>query len=84
MRISAAGRFWIVPGCPMSRARRLRISSQTTLKRFYRVVPNNTKQAAAGIAYLLKNGIKKGDQAMVVDDAEAYGVGIASAGTRSS
>ena len=54
----------------------------TTLKRFYRVVPNNTKQAAAGIAYLLKNGIKKGDQAMVVDDAEAYGVGIANAGEK--
>jgi branched-chain amino acid transport system substrate-binding protein len=51
-----------------------------TLKNFFRVVPNNSKQAATGVAYIVKNlPLKKGDQVMVVDDAEAYGVGIASA-----
>jgi ABC-type branched-subunit amino acid transport system substrate-binding protein len=44
-----------------------------TLKNFYRVVPNNNAQAELAVSYLLKNGvIKSGDQAMVVDDAEAY------------
>jgi ABC-type branched-subunit amino acid transport system substrate-binding protein len=45
-----------------------------TLKNFYRVVPNNLAQAQIAVGYLLKNGlIKSGEQAMVVDDAEAYG-----------
>jgi ABC-type branched-subunit amino acid transport system substrate-binding protein len=51
-----------------------------TLKGFFRVVPNNTKQAAVGVSYLFKKAsLKKGQQAMVVDDGEAYGVGIANA-----
>jgi ABC-type branched-subunit amino acid transport system substrate-binding protein len=46
----------------------------STLKNFYRVVPNNLAQAQIGVGHLLKNGlIKSGEQAMVVDDAEAYG-----------
>jgi branched-chain amino acid transport system substrate-binding protein len=50
------------------------------LKGFFRVVPNNTKQAAAGVGYIFsKLGLKRGDQVMVVDDAEAYGIGIATA-----
>lgn len=56
------------------------VSSSTTrddmasrLKNFYRVVPNNLAQAQIAVSYLLKNNvIKGGDQAMVVDDAEAY------------
>lgn len=45
------------------------------LKNFYRVVPNNLAQAQVAASYLMKNGlIKSGDQAMVVDDGEAYGV----------
>jgi ABC-type branched-subunit amino acid transport system substrate-binding protein len=56
------------------------VSSSTTrddmarrLKNFYRVVPNNLAQAQIAVAYLLKNNvIAGGDQAMVVDDAEAY------------
>jgi ABC-type branched-subunit amino acid transport system substrate-binding protein len=50
------------------------------LKGFYRVVPNNTKQAQGGVGYIFKKlGLKRGDQVMVVDDAEAYGLGIATA-----
>ena len=48
------------------------------LKNFYRVVPNNLAQAQIAVGYLLKNGlIKSGDQAMVYDDAEAYGANLA-------
>jgi ABC-type branched-subunit amino acid transport system substrate-binding protein len=44
------------------------------LKNFYRVVPNNLAQAQIAVSYLRRaNLIKNGDQAMVVDDAEAYG-----------
>ena len=47
----------------------------TNLKNFYRVVPNNVAQARLSVGTLLKNNvIKAGDQAMVVDDAEAYAV----------
>ena len=43
------------------------------LKNFYRVVPNNLAQAKLAVSYLLSKGaIKSGQQAMVVDDAEAY------------
>jgi ABC-type branched-subunit amino acid transport system substrate-binding protein len=43
------------------------------LKNFYRVVPANIAQATITVNYLLKNGlVKSGQQAMVVDDAEAY------------
>jgi ABC-type branched-subunit amino acid transport system substrate-binding protein len=45
----------------------------TGLKNFFRVVPNNVAQARLSVGTLLKNNvIKAGDQAMVVDDAEAY------------
>jgi len=48
------------------------------LKNFYRVVPNNLAQAQLGVGYLFKHSlIKKGDQVMVVDDAEAYGQNMA-------
>jgi branched-chain amino acid transport system substrate-binding protein len=44
------------------------------LKLFHRVVPNNLAQVTLASSYLLSHGvIKKGQQAMVVDDAEAYG-----------
>jgi ABC-type branched-subunit amino acid transport system substrate-binding protein len=44
------------------------------LKNFFRVVPNNLAQAQVASTYLRShNLIKSGDQAMVVDDAEAYG-----------
>jgi len=50
------------------------------LQNFYRVVPNNSKQANAGITYITKElNLKKGAKVMVVDDGEAYGVGIANA-----
>ena len=52
----------------------------STLKNFYRVVPNNTKQAKAGVTYIVgKLGLKKGSKVMIVDDGEAYGIGIADA-----
>jgi ABC-type branched-subunit amino acid transport system substrate-binding protein len=47
---------------------------------FFRVVPNNTAQATLGVKYMFsKLGLKSGDRAMVVDDAEAYGIGISDA-----
>jgi ABC-type branched-subunit amino acid transport system substrate-binding protein len=43
------------------------------LKLFHRVVPNNLAQATLATSYLLSHKvIHKGEQAMVVDDAEAY------------
>ncbi len=43
------------------------------LKNFHRVVPNNLAQATLAVGYMLKNSlIKSGQQAMVVDDGEAY------------
>lgn len=54
-----------------------------TLKNFYRVVPNNLAQAQLAVDYLLKNGqIKSGQQAMVVDDAEAYAANLADDGQK--
>jgi ABC-type branched-subunit amino acid transport system substrate-binding protein len=51
-----------------------------TLKYFFRVVPNNTQQADAGVTYVSsKLGLKKGSRVMIVDDGEAYGIGIADA-----
>lgn len=53
------------------------------LKNFYRVVPNNLAQAQLATSYLLKKGlIKKGEQAMVVDDGEAYGANLADDGQK--
>ena len=47
---------------------------------FFRVVPNNTTQATAGVKYMTtKLGLGSGDKVMVVDDAEAYAIGIADA-----
>ena len=47
---------------------------------FFRVVPNNSAQASLGVAFMLsKLGLKSGNKVMVVDDAEAYGIGIANA-----
>jgi branched-chain amino acid transport system substrate-binding protein len=47
---------------------------------FFRVVPNNSTQAKVGVNYMFaKLGLKKGQRVMVVDDAEAYGIGIADA-----
>jgi branched-chain amino acid transport system substrate-binding protein len=47
---------------------------------FFRVVPNNTVQAKLGVKYMLtKIGVAKGNKVMVVDDAEAYAIGIADA-----
>jgi ABC-type branched-subunit amino acid transport system substrate-binding protein len=52
----------------------------STLKNFFRVVPNNSAQADAGVAYAIKAlKLKSGDKVMVVDDGEAYGIGIADA-----
>lgn len=50
------------------------------LKDFFRVVPNNTKQARAGVTYVVgKLHLNKNSKVMIVDDGEAYGVGIADA-----
>jgi ABC-type branched-subunit amino acid transport system substrate-binding protein len=47
---------------------------------FFRVVPNNTAQASLGVSFMLKKlGLKSGNKVMVVDDAEAYGIGISDA-----
>lgn len=52
----------------------------TALKNFFRVVPNNSKQARGGVGYIVgKLGLKKGSKVMIVDDGEAYGIGIADA-----
>ena len=52
----------------------------SALKGFFRVVPNNTKQAKAGVGYIVgKLGLKSGSKVMIVDDGEAYGIGIADA-----
>ena len=52
----------------------------STLKNFFRVVPNNSAQADAGVTYVIKAlKLKKGDKVMIVDDGEAYGIGIADA-----
>ncbi len=49
------------------------------LKNLFRIVPNNLRQAGVAVDYALKHGqVKKGQQAMVVDDGEAYGINIAS------
>lgn len=52
----------------------------SALKYFYRVVPNNSEQADAGVTYVVKAlSLKSGQKVMVVDDGEAYGIGIADA-----
>ena len=50
---------------------------QKPLKDFYRVVPLNAQQAKTGVPYIVKTlKLKKGDKVMVVDDGEAYGIGL--------
>jgi branched-chain amino acid transport system substrate-binding protein len=58
-------------------------SGQKPLKDFFRVVPINTQQARAGVAYIVpKLKLNKGSKIMIVDDGEAYGIDIANAATK--
>jgi len=55
---------------------------QAPLKYFYRVVPPNAVQAKT-LPFLIKHlGLKKGAKVMVVDDGEAYGIGLANDGQK--
>lgn len=55
-------------------------SGQKKLKDFFRVVPINSTQAKAGVAYIVpKLKLNKGSKIMIVDDGEAYGIDIANA-----
>jgi len=57
-------------------------STQKPLKYFYRVVPPNAVQAQT-LPFLIKHlGLKKNDKVMVVDDGEAYGIGLANDGQK--
>jgi branched-chain amino acid transport system substrate-binding protein len=58
-------------------------AGQKPLKSFFRVVPINTQQAKAGVAYIVpKLKLNKGSKIMIVDDGEAYGIDIANAATK--
>jgi len=58
-------------------------SGQKPLKDFFRVVPINSQQAKAGVAYIVpKLKLTKGSKIMIVDDGEAYGIDIANAATK--
>jgi ABC-type branched-subunit amino acid transport system substrate-binding protein len=51
---------------------------QKPLKYFYRVVPQNAQQARTGAPFIINAlKLKKGAKIMVVDDGEAYGIGLA-------
>jgi branched-chain amino acid transport system substrate-binding protein len=53
---------------------------QKALKYFFRVVPINSTQAKAGVAYIVpKLKLNNGSKVMIVDDGEAYGIDIANA-----
>ena len=55
---------------------------QKALKNFYRVVPPNAVQAQT-LPFLISHiGLKKNDKVMVVDDGEAYGIGLANDGQK--
>lgn len=55
---------------------------QKALKYFYRVVPPNAVQAKT-LPFLISHlGLKKNDKVMVVDDGEAYGIGLADDGQK--
>lgn len=55
-------------------------TGQKPLKYFFRVVPINSTQAKAGVAYIVpKLKLNKGSKVMIVDDGEAYGIDIANA-----
>src|SRR5581483_6322759 len=50
---------------------------QKKLTHFFRVVPQNAQQARTGVPYIVKTlGLKKNDKVLVVDDGEAYGIGL--------
>jgi branched-chain amino acid transport system substrate-binding protein len=52
--------------------------TQKALKDFYRVVPQNAQQARTGVPYIIATlKLKKGSQITIVDDGEAYGIGLA-------
>lgn len=53
-------------------------NSTKPLKDFFRVVPQNAQQARTGVPFI-KNALKlkKGDKVLIVDDGEAYGIGLA-------
>ena len=50
---------------------------QKPLTDFFRVVPQNAQQARTGVPYI-KNALnlKKNDKVLIVDDGEAYGIGL--------
>jgi ABC-type branched-subunit amino acid transport system substrate-binding protein len=52
-------------------------STQKPLKFFFRVVPPNAIQAKTVPFVVTKLGLKKNAKVMVVDDGEAYGIGLA-------
>src|SRR5215467_23498 len=57
-------------------------AGQKPLKYFYRVVPPNAVQAKT-LPFLIKHlKLKKGAKVMVVDDGEAYGIGLANDGQK--
>ena len=52
--------------------------NQKPLKDFYRVVPQNAQQARTGVPYIIRAlKLKKGSKVTIVDDGEAYGIGLA-------
>jgi len=58
-------------------------NGQKRLKDFFRVVPINSQQANAGVAYIApKLKLNKGSKIMIVDDGEAYGIDIANAAAK--
>jgi branched-chain amino acid transport system substrate-binding protein len=58
-------------------------AGQKPLKDFFRVVPINSQQARAGVAYIKPTlKLNKGSKVMIVDDGEAYGIDIANAATK--
>jgi len=57
-------------------------SGQKALKYFYRVVPPNAVQANTLPFLISRLKLKKGAKVMVVDDGEAYGIGLANDGQK--
>ncbi len=51
--------------------------STKPLTDFFRVVPQNAQQARSGVPYIDKTlKLKKNDKVLIVDDGEAYGIGL--------
>ncbi len=47
------------------------------LKDFFRVVPQNAQQARSGVPFIINAlKLKKNDKVLIVDDGEAYGIGL--------